>query len=98
MSTANVESIRFLRRILWSVFVVSVFGLAFSATLSYQELAGVAASCPATGAAGTILGLPACVYGFAMYAILVSVSGLGLFQTRAERAQHRRFLQDRVKQ
>jgi hypothetical protein len=47
--------------------------------LTYRELWGAsAASCPTPGAPGTILGYPACVYGFFMYITLVVVALLGL--------------------
>lgn len=82
MTTNGFDSVRFLRRVLWIVFAISLAGVAFSATLSYLELRGAVASCPAVGAPGTILGQPACVYGLGMYTILVALSGFGLFHTR----------------
>lgn len=82
MPTSNLDSARFLRRMLWVVFVFSLAGVAFSATLSYRELTGAVASCPAVGAPGTILGLPACVYGLVMYVLLAVLSGFGLMHTR----------------
>ncbi|MFH1621034.1 MAG: hypothetical protein ABIB04_03040 [Patescibacteria group bacterium] len=58
---------------------ISLFGVAFSGTLSYQEIWGTCtADCPVPGAPGSILGFPACVYGFFMYLILSVVAGLGL--------------------
>lgn len=61
------------------VFGVSMFGLAFSGVLTYQELFGNAAvSCPAPGAPGTVFGYPACIYGFFMYLAIATVSALGL--------------------
>ena len=61
------------------VFGISVFGACFSGILSYQELfAKTALTCPAFGAPGTLMGYPACVYGFFMYLALVVVSGMGL--------------------
>jgi uncharacterized membrane protein len=98
MTASTVANIQFLRRTLWVVFVISLIGLAFSGTLSYRELAGLSASCPATGAAGTILGLPACVYGLAMYAILTAVAAWGLFLHGGERPQRRRSLASQVQQ
>jgi uncharacterized membrane protein len=82
MPTNGFDSVRFLRRVLWIVFVISLAGVAFSATLSYLELTGTAASCPAVGVPGTIFGLPACVYGLVMYSILAALSGFGLFRSR----------------
>ncbi len=64
-----------------TIFAISIFGLAFSGVLTYQELfTTTAASCPAPGAPGTVFGYPACVYGFFMYLIIFIVSGLGLFK------------------
>jgi uncharacterized membrane protein len=66
-------------RALQTVFVLSLLGTMFSGFLSYQELFGQSGlSCPAPGAPGTILGYPACVYGFAMFVVILLVSGLGL--------------------
>ena len=46
--------------------------------LTYRELWGAAAaSCPTAGAPGTILGYPACVYGFFMYLVIATLSFLG---------------------
>ena len=52
-------------------------------TLTFGELQGTAASCPAVGTPGTILGYPACVYGLAFYTALALVSGFALLRTRA---------------
>lgn len=82
MPTNNLDRTRFLRRMLWIVFVFSLAGVAFSATLSYREFTGAVASCPAAGAPGTIFGLPACVYGLVMYVLLAVLSGFGLIHTR----------------
>ena len=61
------------------VFVIAIAGLLFSGYLSYAELFGTCeVGCPAPGGLGTILGYPACVYGFFMYLLLVIFSGLGL--------------------
>ena len=60
-------------------FLLSVGGTLFSGVLSYQELFGqTALACPAPGAPGTLLGYPACVYGFFMFLTLAIVTGLGL--------------------
>lgn len=51
-----------------TISAISLFGVAFSGFLSYQDVFGRAAtSCPAPGAPGTVFGYPACVYGFFMY-------------------------------
>lgn len=68
-----------MKRALQVVFALSLAGVAFSGTLTYNEFFGASAlSCPAPGAPGTILGYPACVYGLVMYAVIAVVSGLGL--------------------
>jgi hypothetical protein len=70
-----------MKRALQIVFALSLAGTAFSGTLSYRELfQQSAASCPAVGTPGTILGYPACVYGFVMFALLAIVSGVGLWR------------------
>src|SRR5689334_17191999 len=67
------------QRALKIVLAISLFGAAFSGTLTYRELTGASAQqCPSPGAPGTILGYPACVYGLAMYLIIASVSLWGL--------------------
>lgn len=66
------------------VFIIAIAGVLFSGTLTYQELFGRAAlTCPAPGAPGTILGYPACVYGFFMYVILAIISGIGVFKPKS---------------
>ena len=62
------------------VFAIAVFGLAFSGYLSYRELfaGSTAESCPPVGTPGTVLGYPACIYGFFMYLTIVVVSAIGL--------------------
>jgi hypothetical protein len=41
-----------------------------------------ALACPAPGAPGTVLGYPACVYGFFMYLLIATVSLVGLRRGR----------------
>lgn len=57
---------------------VSLFGVIFSGGLTYREVFQGAAKCPAPGAPGTVLGYPACVYGFVMYAALLVICSLAL--------------------
>jgi hypothetical protein len=65
------------------IFTISLFGVAFSGTLTYREVfAGTAAACPAPGAPGTVFGYPACVYGLAMYVVLALISGAALWKGR----------------
>ena len=76
------------KRVLQIILAISLFGVAFSGYLSYQELfAGTATSCPAPGAPGTVFGYPACVYGFFMYLVLAffAVAGLDAERRRAAR-------------
>lgn len=66
-------------RILFYQFYLGFFGCCFSGWLSFQELFGQpAVSCPSPGALGTILGYPACVYGFFLFVVLTSLAGYGL--------------------
>ncbi|HEX9128648.1 MAG TPA: hypothetical protein VF850_05745 [Gemmatimonadaceae bacterium] len=81
MSTHLLDTTDYLRRMLWMVFGVSLAGCAFSATLSYRELAGRLVSCPPVGAPGTIFGVPACVFGLLIFAFLALVSGFALLRT-----------------
>ena len=64
------------KKSLQSILALSVAGILFSGCLSYGEL--FATSCVSCGAAGSILGLPACVYGFAMYVIIFCLAFSGL--------------------
>ncbi|MBI5654035.1 hypothetical protein HZC53_00035 [Candidatus Uhrbacteria bacterium] len=58
---------------------VGLGGMAFSGYLTYLEMfTKTLTACPAPGAAGTILGYPACVYGFVMYLAIVTVALFGL--------------------
>ncbi len=71
-----------MRTALRIIFVVSLAGIGFSGTLTYQELWGsAAAACPAPGAPGSLFGYPACVYGFFMYLL---IAGLAFFGMRAK--------------
>lgn len=77
------------KRALQIVLAISLFGMAFSGVLSYQEVFGTAAtSCPAPGAPGTVLGYPACVYGFFMYLTLAFFAVAGLDAERRRAARH----------
>jgi len=70
------------KRWLQTALAISLFGAIFSGGLTYRELFQGAAKCPAPGAPGTVLGYPACVYGFFMYAALVVVCAFGLRAAR----------------
>jgi hypothetical protein len=71
-----------MKRALQWIFAISLFGVAFSGTLTYRELfAKTAAACPSPGAPGTILGYPACVYGLLIYTLIAVISGLTLWRS-----------------
>ena len=59
---------------------IAVLGMAFSGYLSYTEL--FAGFCGAAqlgmGSCTAVGGIPACVYGFVMYAIVLIIGVLGL--------------------
>lgn len=74
-----------MKRALQIILAVGLFGAAFSGVLSYQELSGTAAAaCPAPGAAGTVFGYPACIYGFFMYLIVSGTASWGLLAGRRD--------------
>ena len=64
------------KKSLQSILALSVAGILFSGYLSYGELFGK--TCASCGSAGGILGLPACVYGLAMYMIIFCLAFSGL--------------------
>lgn len=75
-----------MKRALQVILGISVFGALFSGVLTYAELFGQAAmSCPAPGAPGTVLGYPACVYGFFMYVTIAATAAGGLLAGRAQK-------------
>lgn len=79
-------------RALFVILVISLFGVAFSGTLSYREVFGhSAAVCPSPGAPGTVFGYPACVYGFFMYLIVAGLALAGLvagYRRHSMRREH----------
>jgi uncharacterized membrane protein len=76
-----------MKRALQLILGVALFGAGFSGTLTYRELfAKSAAACPSPGAPGTILGYPACVYGLVMYAVIVVIAAVGLWNGRTSRS------------
>jgi len=71
-------------RALQVAFLLSFGGTLFSGVLTYRELfSDTALACPAPGAPGTVLGYPACVYGFFVFLALTIVTALGLRAGRA---------------
>jgi len=72
-----------MRRALQIILAISLFGAVFSGVLTYRELfAAAAVACPAPGAAGTVFGYPACVYGFFMYLLIAGTALWGLLAGR----------------
>lgn len=67
-----------MKRALQMILVFALAGLTFSGVLTYREVFASAAKCPSPGAPGTILGYPACVYGFFMYLAIVISAIAGL--------------------
>lgn len=82
-----------MKRALQVILAIGVFGLLFSGYLSYGELYAprTGPACPTVGEPGTILGYPACVYGFFMYLAIVVVASVGLFSGSPRRARERSF-------
>jgi len=80
-----------MKRALYIILTISLFGVAFSGTLTYREVfAQTAAVCPSPGAPGTVLGYPACVYGFFMYLIIAGVAVAGLIAGGRSRSHEHR--------
>ena len=72
-----------MKHALQATLVVSAGGILFSGFLTYRELfVNSALACPSPGAPGTILGYPACVYGFFMYCAVAAISAFGLTGAR----------------
>ena len=68
-----------MKRALQIAFGLCLCGIVFSGTLTYDELfRRSVVACPSPGAPGTLLGYPACVYGFLLFVILAFVTGFGL--------------------
>ena len=83
-----------MKRALLLILVFGLAGLTFSGVLTYREVFASSASCPSPGAPGTILGFPACVYGFFMYLAIVITAVAGL-RAGARRAPQRAVLAER---
>ncbi len=60
-----------------AIAVLAAAGLLFSGYLSYNELFAGAAACGVPGG-GLIFGLPACVYGFFMYLLVLIIALLSM--------------------
>jgi uncharacterized membrane protein len=80
-----------MKRALYVILGIGLFGVVFSGTLTYREVFGHAeAVCPSPGRAGTIFGYPACVYGFFMYLVIVTTAVAGLVAGRHSRSRDER--------
>jgi hypothetical protein len=74
-----------MKRSLQIILGVALFGAAFSGYLTLREFsapAEAAYTCQPVGAPGTVLGYPACVYGFFMYLAIAVVASVGLWLGR----------------
>jgi hypothetical protein len=58
------------------ILAVSVAGMLFSGYLSFSEV--VLGVCALGGGCALLLGVPTCVYGFAMYTLIFSAALLGI--------------------
>ena len=58
------------------ILAISILGLLFSGYLSYTEL--FQEVCSLSGGCSTIGDIPACVFGFVMYLVILVISVLGL--------------------
>jgi len=67
-----------MKRALQAMLAIAVAGAAFSGFLTWRELTGAGAACTTVGEPGTILGYPPCVYGLAMYSVLIVLAVWGL--------------------
>jgi uncharacterized membrane protein len=75
------------KRALQIILVISLCGLTFSGYLTYREMFDPSAlSCPSPGEPGTILGWPACVYGFFMYLLVAMAALWGLLAESTTRS------------
>jgi uncharacterized membrane protein len=72
------------RTALYVILVIALCGLMFSGYLTYTELfTKIGGTCPSCGPKGTVLGYPACIYGFFMYLAIVIVTTLGLLKNES---------------
>lgn len=71
-----------MKRALQVVLVLAGCGIAFSGVLVYREVFAGAPACGAAAGGTKILGLPVCVYGFAMFLAIAISAALGLVSGR----------------
>ncbi|MDF1497113.1 MAG: hypothetical protein P1P90_03555 [Patescibacteria group bacterium] len=58
------------------ILIIAIAGMLFSGYLSYGEL--FSQVCPINGGCTAVASIPACVYGFIMYTIVLIISAIGL--------------------
>jgi hypothetical protein len=74
-----------MRRALQIILGLSLLGVAFSGTLAYREVCGSSANgCTVAGGPGRLLGVPVCIYGLIMYALVAMTAAAGLWAERGE--------------
>jgi hypothetical protein len=69
------------------IFFIAIAGVLFSGYLSYKELfveEGCGRGALSCGRASDVGPLPACVYGFVMYLIVLILSGLSLLKNKSK--------------
>jgi uncharacterized membrane protein len=64
-------------RALQAILVVALAGAAFSGYLTWRELAAGAGGCEVVGPEDSIFGYPPCVYGLAMYTLVIVLAAWG---------------------
>jgi uncharacterized membrane protein len=76
-----------MNKLLATILVVSMGGLAFSGYLTYRELSssGSTEACTALGEPGGLLGAPPCVYGLVMYLVIAVLTSIALRRRRGRR-------------
>ena len=71
-----------MKRALQIVLILGLAGVVFSGTLSYRELTSHCSLCSTLDKSGTLFGLPVCVYGLVMYALVTATAAWGLRSRR----------------
>jgi Na+/H+ antiporter NhaC len=70
---------------LWWIWYLSLAGVIFSATLSYIEL--TTGACAIGAGCTKLASLPSCVYGCAMFALILIIASMGLSADSAKKAK-----------
>lgn len=78
------RALRMLRASLRWVLALSLLGAAFSGVMTYREYTTSELVCAPLGPAESALGLPPCVYGLALWAMLAAIAAVALARTRGE--------------